>query len=230
MLLEICESTKGESQWIKLGKFVQEFRSVEILQLRINHNFTSLAIAKPLNTTNLTIIELEFLEESFGSITLSTSDGNPTPQLKTFLYKEEKSNVLKLVGEAKEKNKSVLFFDCYFSDAKYYLFVESLVESRVTYLGENQPLVKVVEEINSDGMKNDYTEYLPVKTQQMSTGEKFGTMRNTESSQGFKMPNRLSKSKFGETGASFRSQQDDKLSRLRENFVEYLLKGKDGTV
>ena len=41
------------------------------------------------------------------------------------------------------------------------------------------------------------------------------------------MPNKLSKSRFGETGMSFKSQQDEKISRLRENFVEYLLRGKE---
>lgn len=54
-----------------------------------------------MNTNNLTIIELDYLEESFGSITLSTATGELCPILKTYLYKEEKSNVLKLVGEAK---------------------------------------------------------------------------------------------------------------------------------
>lgn len=60
------------------------------------------------------------MNESFGSITLSS---NKPSNLRTYLYKEEKSNVLKLVGEAKEKNKNTLFFDCYFAQAKYYLFV-----------------------------------------------------------------------------------------------------------
>jgi len=31
-------------------------------------------------------------------------------------------------------------------------------------LGENQPLIRIIEEINSDGLKNDFTEYLPIKT------------------------------------------------------------------
>lgn len=93
-------------------------------------------------------------------------------------------------------------------------------------MGENQPLIKIVEEINSDGLRNDYTEYLPIKTMN-TTVAKMGTKEFGESSMNFKMPNKLNKSRFGETGLSFKSQQDEKISRLRENFVEYLLKGKE---
>jgi hypothetical protein len=40
------------------------------------------------------------------------------------------------------------------------------------------------------------------------------------------MPNKLNMSKFTETGMSFRSQED-KISRLRENFIDYLLSEKE---
>ena len=47
----------------------------------------------------MTVFELEFLETQFGSITLSNK--NPCKILKTYLYKEEEQNVLRMVGQAK---------------------------------------------------------------------------------------------------------------------------------
>jgi hypothetical protein len=81
-----------------MSKFAQEFKSAEILQLRINHNFTHIDLPES-KIKNLTIIELEFNEESFGSITLAYNKSKGP--LKVFLYREEKANVMKLVGQAK---------------------------------------------------------------------------------------------------------------------------------
>jgi len=44
--------------------------------------------------------------------------------LRVFLYRQEKSKVLKLVGQAKEKNKNSLFFECNFTEGKYYVFAQ----------------------------------------------------------------------------------------------------------
>ena len=51
----------SESFWIKLSKFVQEFSKIDILQLRINHNYNhvDLGVAKP---GQLTVIQLDFDE------------------------------------------------------------------------------------------------------------------------------------------------------------------------
>lgn len=84
----------------------------------------------------MTIVSLNFNCESFGSITLST-EPCPVGLLRAFLYKEEKSNYLKLVGQAQEKKKATLFFDCCFAEGKYWLFVECGNEAKLTYLGEN---------------------------------------------------------------------------------------------
>jgi hypothetical protein len=68
------------------------------------------------------IVEVVFFEESFGSIALSSKKSG---ELKAYLYKEEKNNLLKLVGQAKEKNRKQVFFDCFFSESKYFVFIES---------------------------------------------------------------------------------------------------------
>jgi hypothetical protein len=49
--------------------------------------------------------------------------------------------------------------------------VECGSNARVTYLGENQPQMQVVEEVKGDGLKNDWTEYLPVRTQENVRGK-----------------------------------------------------------
>jgi hypothetical protein len=51
------------------------------------------------------------------------------------------------------------------------LFVECVNDARVTYLGENQPRMQVVEEVKGDGLKNDWTEYLPVRTLENGRGK-----------------------------------------------------------
>ena len=46
-----------ESFWVKLSKFVQEFTKIDILQLRINHNFAHIDIGTP-RPGQLTVIQL----------------------------------------------------------------------------------------------------------------------------------------------------------------------------
>ena len=82
---------------VRLDKFVQQFKSVEILQLRANHNYTSemshsVKVKDKENKnydksdpTKVTVFELEFLETQFGSITLSNKTVCKT--LKTYLYR-----------------------------------------------------------------------------------------------------------------------------------------------
>lgn len=57
-LIELSQNGR-ESFWIKLSKFVTEFCKIEILQLRINHNFThlDLGVGRP---GQLTVVQLEF--------------------------------------------------------------------------------------------------------------------------------------------------------------------------
>lgn len=92
-----------------------------------------------------------------------------------YLYREdESSSVLRLVGQLKEKNKPSAFFDCYFEAGKYLLFTEhgaissggvsgATFECQVSYMGEGKPKIKLREEISGSGLKNDYTEYVPVE-------------------------------------------------------------------
>lgn len=55
-LIELSQNGR-ESFWIKLSKFVQEFCKIEILQLRINHNFAhlDLGVSRP---GQLTVVQL----------------------------------------------------------------------------------------------------------------------------------------------------------------------------
>jgi hypothetical protein len=47
---------------------------------------------------------------------------------------------MKLVGEASKLNKKELFFDCYFQEQKYYLFIQSSnPNSVVSFMGEGKP-------------------------------------------------------------------------------------------
>jgi len=48
-----------ESFWVKLTKFVQEFSKVDILQLRVNHNFTHLDLGVP-HPGQMTVVQLDF--------------------------------------------------------------------------------------------------------------------------------------------------------------------------
>lgn len=84
-----------------------EFNIIHILQLRISHNFThlDLGVARP---GQLTVIQLDFQDEGQGCVTLAYLGEKGS--LQAFLYREEKNKVLKLVGQAKEKNKNNLFF------------------------------------------------------------------------------------------------------------------------
>lgn len=80
---------------------------MEVLQLRVNHNFNhiDLGIGKD---NQLTVVELAFNESGQGCVTLTYIDH--VGPLTAYLYREEKSRVLKLVGQAREKQKSHLFF------------------------------------------------------------------------------------------------------------------------
>ena len=44
IILRMKREGKNESFWIKLDKFVTEFTRVDVLQLRINHNFTYISL------------------------------------------------------------------------------------------------------------------------------------------------------------------------------------------
>jgi hypothetical protein len=68
-LIEISQDGR-ESFWIKHSKFVQEFNKIDVLQLRINHNFAhlDLGISRP---GQLTVIQLDFDEEGQGCVTIS---------------------------------------------------------------------------------------------------------------------------------------------------------------
>ena len=105
-ILEISQDGR-ESFWMRLSKFTQEFSKVEILQLRVNHLFTHIDIGVG-KESQLTVIELAFAESGQGCVTLTYIDH--VAPLTAYLYREEKSRVLKLVGQAREKQKSHLFF------------------------------------------------------------------------------------------------------------------------
>jgi hypothetical protein len=36
------------------------------------------------------------------------------------------------------------------------------MRNRVAYLGENEPTIEVKENVSEEGLRNDYTEYLPL--------------------------------------------------------------------
>ena len=70
--------------------------------------------------------------------------------LSAYLYKEEKSKLLKLVGKAREKHKSHLFFECNFTEGRYYIFAQTTEKpSRLSFYGEIIPSLKIVEEIQN---------------------------------------------------------------------------------
>ena len=97
MLIEMSQDNR-ESFWLKLTKFVQQFSKIDILQLRINHSFTHLDLGTA-RLGQMKIIELDFLEEGQGCVTLTYLGDKG--QFQAFLYREEKNKVLKLVGQAK---------------------------------------------------------------------------------------------------------------------------------
>jgi hypothetical protein len=83
--------------------------------------------------------------------------------LTAYLYREEKSRVLKLVGQARERQKSHLFFECNFNEGRYYVFAQTKEKAaRLAYYGENSPALRITEEIHNDGLKNEVAEYLPI--------------------------------------------------------------------
>lgn len=136
-----------ESFWVKLTKFVQEFGKIDILQLRVNHYFSHLDLGVP-HPGQLMVVQLDFHEEGQGCVTLA-SPGECGP-LRVFLYRQEKNKVLKLVGQAKEKNKNSLFFECNFTEGKYYVFAQGEEKAlRLAFIGQTQPSISIQEEIHS---------------------------------------------------------------------------------
>lgn len=83
-MIELSQDAR-EGFYIKLSKFVQEFCRIEILQLRINHNFghIDLGVGRP---GQLTVIELGFVEEGQGCVTLAYL--SEVGSLRAYLYKE----------------------------------------------------------------------------------------------------------------------------------------------
>lgn len=195
-LLELSQDGR-ESFWLRLSKFTAEFGRVEVLQLRMGHNFAHVELGTPLHG-QLSVVELEFLEEGQGCVTLSYI-GCEGP-LKAYLYRQEKSRLLKLVGQARERSKSHLFFECNFTEGRYFLFAQAQESpARLAYLGEGRPTLKITEEIHSEGLKNDVAEYLPVEQER----------RENETGSSWRRGPRL-RDNFVE-------------SRLREEFVDYVM-------
>ena len=127
--------------------------------------------------------------------------------------------MLRLIGQAKEKNKTQLFFDCCFHEGRYYIFAESSRSgSVISYFGEDKPELTFKEKIEQDGLKNNYTEYIPL--------EKAPEGKNQE-----KMPKYMSiggalqsSAGFGQSMRSQMGRTNDKaLDELREHFVEFLV-------
>ena len=77
---------------------MREFNKIDILQLRINHNFAHIDIGTPKNG-QLTVIQLDFVEEGQGCVTLAYL--GQTGSIRAFLYRQDKNKLLKLVGQAK---------------------------------------------------------------------------------------------------------------------------------
>lgn len=88
----------SDAFWIKLDKFVIDFKVMEVLQLRVNHNFSTFDITNH-NTGKFHIYQLDFDDAGFGCVSVSVNKG--TSEFKVYLYKEEEDNVMKLVGQAK---------------------------------------------------------------------------------------------------------------------------------
>lgn len=119
--------------WIKLDKFVSEFSRVDVLQLRINHNFSYIDLNN-CKTESFNVIEMDFREDSFGS--LAVVNGLTFTDFVVYLYREEEDNVLRLIGQLKEKNKKYAFFDCCFESGKYLIFVETKhPQCHVSFMG-----------------------------------------------------------------------------------------------
>jgi hypothetical protein len=77
-----------------MEKFVQEFRSVEVMQVRMNGCCCRVTLGK--EKGSFSVVKLDFREECKGSIAVC----NPlTPGfIRVHLYREEPGNTLRLVG------------------------------------------------------------------------------------------------------------------------------------
>jgi hypothetical protein len=77
--------------------------------------------------------------------------------------------------------------------------------ARLCYYGENSPVLRITEEIHNDGLKNEVAEYLPIRD-------------NRE------RPRREMEESWNDwRGKTPRLKDNFMESRLRENFVEYIL-------
>jgi hypothetical protein len=98
----------------------------------MNHNICRLSL--PTSKGLFSITRLSFTHQCLGSITISNK--YKTGEIKVYLYRQENSNVLKLIGEVKEKWKNHVFFDCCFMEGQYFVFVEVEFKGGViTYIG-----------------------------------------------------------------------------------------------
>lgn len=112
-----------------------------MLQLRVNHNFCSVSL-NDCNPGHFKIVQFVFSEECFGSVVAVT--GSKSTDFKMYLYKEEEDSVLRLVGQASDKNKKMTFFDCCFEEGKYLLFTDiKWVNNRICYMGEGKPKMSI---------------------------------------------------------------------------------------
>jgi hypothetical protein len=117
-----------------------------------------------LQRNSFTVIEISVPALSSGSICLNHLDTTPAVT-KTILYREEENNLLRLVGQACEKSKQHVFFDCQLLKGRYYLFVESgsnSSNSNLSYFGEEAIKYRVVDHIETDTFKNANNQYIPV--------------------------------------------------------------------
>lgn len=128
--------TNAEPFWIKLESFCEQFKYVHVLQLRQNYVHSHISV--DLKKTSFTVVELSVPAVSSGSICLEHLS-EPPAVTKTILYREEENNLLRLVGQACEKNKQHIFFDCQLLKGRYYLFLESGKQNstaNLSYFGE----------------------------------------------------------------------------------------------
>lgn len=89
--------TNDEPFWVKLDSFCEQFKFVNVLQLRQNylHSYIHVEIKQ----NSFTVVEVSVPAVSSGSICMEHLVEAP-PLTKTILYREEENNLLRLVGQA----------------------------------------------------------------------------------------------------------------------------------
>jgi len=128
--------TTGEPFWVKLESFCEQFKFIHILQLRQNYLYSHICVE--LMKGAFTVVEVSVPAVSSGSICMEHLGQAPS-LTKTILYREEENNLLRLVGQAGEKNKQHVFFDCQLLKGRYYLFLECGKQdstANLSYFGE----------------------------------------------------------------------------------------------